>query len=68
MGELIGDAREEADRSARILLYYGDAGLPAERAGAGGAVPLSDLGMRELVNHKLVGAVAPDAPLSGFGG
>jgi succinate-semialdehyde dehydrogenase/glutarate-semialdehyde dehydrogenase len=29
---------------------------------------LSDLGMRELVNHKLVCAVAPDAPLSGFGG
>ena len=29
---------------------------------------LSDLGMQELVNHKLVCAVAPDAPLGGFGG
>jgi succinate-semialdehyde dehydrogenase/glutarate-semialdehyde dehydrogenase len=29
---------------------------------------LSDLGMRELVNHKLVCTVAPDAPLDGFGG
>src|SRR3954471_18694350 len=26
MGKLIGDAGEEADLSARILLYYGDAG------------------------------------------
>jgi succinate-semialdehyde dehydrogenase/glutarate-semialdehyde dehydrogenase len=29
---------------------------------------LSDLGMQELVNHKLVCAVPPDAPLRGFGG
>jgi succinate-semialdehyde dehydrogenase/glutarate-semialdehyde dehydrogenase len=29
---------------------------------------LSDLGMRELANHKLVCVVAPDAPLRGFGG
>jgi acyl-CoA reductase-like NAD-dependent aldehyde dehydrogenase len=29
---------------------------------------LSDLGMQEFVNHKLVCAVPPDAPLRGFGG
>jgi succinate-semialdehyde dehydrogenase / glutarate-semialdehyde dehydrogenase len=29
---------------------------------------LSDLGMREFVNHKLVCAVPPDAPLCGFAG
>ena len=29
---------------------------------------LSDLGMREFVNHKLVYALAPDAPLRHFGG
>jgi succinate-semialdehyde dehydrogenase / glutarate-semialdehyde dehydrogenase len=29
---------------------------------------LSDLGMREFANHKLMCAVSPDAPLRGFGG
>jgi acyl-CoA reductase-like NAD-dependent aldehyde dehydrogenase len=29
---------------------------------------LSDLGMHEFANRKLVGAVAPDAPLGGFSG
>jgi succinate-semialdehyde dehydrogenase/glutarate-semialdehyde dehydrogenase len=29
---------------------------------------LGDLGMREFVNHKLICAVAPDAPVGGFSG
>jgi succinate-semialdehyde dehydrogenase/glutarate-semialdehyde dehydrogenase len=47
IGKLIGDAGEEADLSARILLYYGDAGpafaAPREIAtDAGAAVVLSE--------------------------
>jgi succinate-semialdehyde dehydrogenase/glutarate-semialdehyde dehydrogenase len=67
-------ARRVADRvdSGMVWINHTALSLPELPFGgikaSGYGRELSDLGMREFVNHKLIHTFAPDAPLRGFGG